>query len=128
MSIEVDVISTSGQGVGVSGQHFVQESGAHVVISGQPVLISGQPVGVSGETVVIESGLHIVSESGTGVLVQSGIHALATPTAEGTEAKLVDVTNLNVRDLLEEILKELKKQSLQLSLITDNEISKEDIE
>lgn len=127
MPIEIDVISTSGQGVGISGQYVYQGSGAHVVISGQAVLVSGQPVGVSGETVVIESGLHVISESGTGVLVQSGIHTLATPTAEGTDAKLVDITNLNVRDLLEEILKELKKQSLQLSLITDEEISKEDL-
>ena len=77
MSIEIDVVSTSGQGVGVSGQHVYVESGVHVVISGQPVLISGQPVTISGDHVFVESGVYVIAdiaESGMGVQIQSGVH------------------------------------------------------
>lgn len=74
----------------VSGQHFYIESGATVLVSGQPVWISGQHVYVeSGVHVIadveveVSSGLFVDGVSGIHVYVESGIF-LASGQGGGT--------------------------------------------
>ena len=99
MPIEIDAISTSGQGVGISGQYVYQGSGAHVVISGQPVIISGQPVDVSGAHVFVESGIGVLVQSGLHVMmsgqhvfVESGVHVITAVSGNPAQVLIQDLS------------------------------------
>jgi len=121
--------------ISVSGSHLFQESGAIIVISGQPVDISGSLVVVqsglylasglyvtSGVGVTVQSGVGVTVQSGVGVQVQSGV----TVTISGQSISVCDGTYDT--NLLTDILKELRKINIQLNLITGNEISNEELE
>jgi len=115
----INIVDISGTPVDLVGETVA-------VLSGNIHVMSGRIEVQSGVYVVPQSGAHVMVQSGANVVVQSGLHLASGGQILGrviqtdgeTDISLVDMTNLNVRDLLEEILKELKKQSLQLNIDT----------
>ncbi len=127
MPINVELIGQQSGSYIASGLHVITD-----IASGIGVLVQSglRVISQSGQYVVVQSGLSVVSQSGLGVILGSGDNVIGKTiqTDGASDANLVDLRNYEVKDVLEKILKELKKANLQLSILTDNEIKNTDID
>jgi hypothetical protein len=87
----------------------------------------GQRINISGEVTItsgsyLASGLYVVTDGNVTILSGSNLIGKIIQTDGTTDATLFDIKNLNATTILNDILKELKKINIQLSLLTDEEI------